>query len=149
MKTAHKALFLIVLFIVVIGVVLSSSQGKRTVGIGAQPWYAVHLANGQVYFGNVESVTPDTISLSNTYFLESYTAPSKPAQIATSTSFQITQQETAPQQIYNLARRGETNNMTTDNTLYIDRRAVLFWEKLSPNAPMTQWLQQANLAGRK
>lgn len=144
MKTAHKALFLIVLFIVIIGVVLSSSSNKRTVSTSAQPWYAVHLANGQVYFGNAESVTPDTIALANTYFLETYTAPSKPAQIATSTSFQITQQESAPQQIYNLARRGEANNMTTDNTLYIDRRAVLFWEKLSPMAPMTKWLEQAS-----
>lgn len=144
MKTSHKALFLIIIFVVIIGVVLGSSQGKRTIGIGgAQSWHAVHLSNGQVYFGTLQSVTPDTITLANTYYLESYTAPAQTKPVATSTSFQV-QQESAPQQIYNLTHRGENDNMKTDNTLYLDRHAVLFWERLSPEAPMAQWLEKAS-----
>lgn len=146
MKTSHKALFLIIIFIVIIGVVLGSAPHKKTFTVGgAQPWYAVHLANGQVYFGGIQSITPDTITLENTYYLESYTAPAQEQPVASSTSFQVRQQ-TAPQQIYNLTHRGENDNMKTDNTLYLDRHAVLFWERLSPEAPMAKWLEKASTA---
>lgn len=144
MKTLHKIFFLFIFFAVIIGVLLSSSQGKRTIGINsAQAWYAVHLSNNQTYFGNLQTITPDTITLINTYYLDSYTAPAQINSVATSTNFQV-KQENTPQQVYSLTRRGSNDNMTTDNTLYLDRHAVLFWERLSPEAPMTLWLEKAN-----
>src|SRR3989344_2549346 len=105
----------------------------------SQSWYAVHLSNGHVYFVHPAVVTPDTITLNNTFLMEVYTAPA--SQTASSTNFQL---QDVPQQVYNLTRRGESNNMRTDNVLFIDRHSVLFWEKLNSASEMVKWLEKAN-----
>lgn len=92
-------------------------------------FYAVHLSNGQVYFGHLASVSPETIVLSDTHFLELY--EQKGDTVATSSNFSL---QEAPKQIYQIVKRGSDKTLTTDHTLYINRATVLFWEKLTSDS---------------
>lgn len=92
-------------------------------------FYAVHLSNGQVYFGHLVSVSPDTLVLSDTHFLELY--EQKGGTVASSDNFAL---QEAPKQVYQMLTRGADKTLTTDHTLYINRNAVLFWEKLAPES---------------
>lgn len=97
------------------------------------PFYAVHLNNGQVYFGHLVSRSRDTITLSNTHFLELY--EQKGDAVATSSSFALQQ---APKQLYRMVERGGDKTLATDHTLFINRTAVLFWEKLTPESEVVK-----------
>lgn len=103
------------------------------------PWYAVHLNNGQVYFGHVSYVSSNTIALKDTYSLEAYTQGDN--DVSTSTSFRI---EKAPTQIYNLARRGDDKTLSSDHTLFINRAAVLFWEELTADSEVVKLVGEVN-----
>lgn len=92
-------------------------------------FYAVHLNNGQVYFGHLVSVSPDTLVLSDTHFLELY--EQKGDTVSTSGSFAL---QEAPKQVYQIVKRGTDTTLTTDHTLYINRATVLFWEKLASDS---------------
>lgn len=86
-------------------------------------WYAVSLNNGQVYFGQLKSVTPETIILKETYFLQ--TLPDQ-------------------QQIYNLVKRSSRDTlMLSDDVLFINRSVVLFWEKLKPDSEVVKGINKA------
>lgn len=143
-----KIIFIIIGIIVSVVVVsaVSLEKNPKRASLGSaksHPWYAVHLNNGHVYFGHLLSATSDTIALGNTYYLEVFTAQQE--QVATSTNFQVQQ---TPQQIYNLARRGNGSSMATDNTLFINKSAVLFWEKLSPGSDMAKSLAKTETADK-
>lgn len=129
-----------IVVVIILAVAFSANSKKRILPTAkSQPWYAVHLSNGHVYFGHPATITPDTITLSDTFLMEVYTAPA--GQTASSTNFQL---QDVPQQVYNLTRRGESNNMQTDNMLFIDRHSVLFWEKLNSTSEMAKWLGKAS-----
>jgi len=86
-------------------------------------WYAVHLNNGQVYFGQIKSVTPETITLKEAYFLEA---------------------SQTQQQIYSLIKRSKRDTlMPTDDVLFINRAVVLFWEKLTPDSGVVKGILKA------
>ncbi|MCX7778670.1 MAG: hypothetical protein N2259_00235 [Patescibacteria group bacterium] len=86
-------------------------------------WYAVHLTNGQVYFGQIKSVNAETIVMKEVYFLE----PS-PDQ----------------QGVFNLIKRSTRDTtMLTDDIFFINRQVVLFWEKLTPEAEVVKSILRA------
>lgn len=91
--------------------------------------YAVHLNNGQVYFGEIARITRDRIVLAEAYSIEKYESAGNT--LAESKSFAIAQ---PPQQIYRLMKHGDEKSLATDHTLHINRSAVLFWEKLSADS---------------
>lgn len=88
-------------------------------------WYAVHLNNNQVYFGHIVSIDANTLVLKDTYFAEVYDEPTAKA---TSKSFSV---EQAPKQTLRMVKRGDTSALLTDHTLFINRSAVVYWEKLT------------------
>ncbi len=98
-------------------------------------WYAVYLSNNQVYFGHIVSVTDSTITLSDTHFIE---VSQEPVLKATSKNFAI---EQAPKQTFRLIKRGDEKTLTSDHTLYIDRSAVLYWEKLTADSEVVKLIK--------
>ncbi len=100
-------------------------------------WYAVHLTNGHVYFGQIKSVTPETITLKDTYYLEAFTTQPTQAQ---ELGLQV---QAEPQTTYTLTRRGGDQFMTTNNVLFINRAVVLFWEKLLATSSVVSTIEQA------
>ncbi len=135
-----KTIFAFILAILVLGGVAFSAKGRiteRLQGATSSSWYAVHLANNQVYFGHIASVTDSTITLVDTYFLESY---QEPAPKATSKNFAL---EQTPQQSMRLVRRGDEKILSSDHTLFVNRSAVLYWEKLTSESEIANLLKEA------
>jgi preprotein translocase subunit SecF len=100
-------------------------------------YYAVHLNNGQVYFGRIKSVNAETIKLANVYYLEG------PVQAqASQTPGQEFQVQPTTQTVYNFVKRGSNNPLLTNNVLFINRSVVLFWEKLKPDSDIVNWIKQ-------
>lgn len=134
------------LFVIIIFVLLSASLatfykpftqlGKKV--LFRQPtYYAVHLNNNQVYYGQIKSIKPETIVLADVYYLESYEAQPEPSAGET---FQI---QPSPQTIYNFVKRGSVDPLLTNNVLFINRSAVLFWEKLKPGSQIVKLIEKA------
>ncbi len=124
-----KLLLIIVIALVVLSSLLTTflsplmNFGKKVFTPTPPDWYAVSLTNGQVYFGQLKSVTPETITLKKTYFLQ--TLPDQ-------------------QQVYNLVRRSTRDTlMPTDDVLFINRAVVLFWEKLTPDSEIVKGILKA------
>lgn len=102
-----------------------------------QVYYAVHLNNGQVYFGRIESVNAETIKLANVYYLEG------PVQAqANQSAGQEFQVQPSPQTIYNFVKRGSNNPLLTNNVLFVNRSFVLYWEKLKSDSDIVKWIKQ-------
>lgn len=144
--TKKKISIIIALIIIIIGVYFIFSNRDRNLlsvvscklSVASCPWYAVHLNNGQVYFGHISYVSDDTISLRDTYSLEAYTQGDN--DVSTSTNFKL---EKTPTQIYNLARRGDDKTLSSDHSLFINRQAVLFWEKLAGESDVVKLIYQS------
>lgn len=102
-----------------------------------KPYYVVHLTNGQIYYGQIMSADDSTIKMADVYYFESY----KEAQsVATSQNYALQGQE---QTIFRLVRRGTDKPATTDHDLYVNRSAVLFWEKLADDSDMMKMIAKA------
>jgi hypothetical protein len=101
------------------------------------PFYAVHLTNGQVYYGRIGSVNDSTIKMEDVYYFEMV---KEAAPVATSQNFALQGQE---QTIYRLTRRGSEKPTTTDHDLYVNRATVLFWEKLNADSDMVLMIKKA------
>lgn len=146
-----KIIFTLVLSaVVVIGSLLFFVKGTNSLSsvVSCQlsvvncPFYAVHLSNGQVYFGHLSRVSTNTITMSDTRYLETYQAGNNA--VSQSENFAV---EQAPKQIYSLVRRGDEKSLATDHTLYINRASVLFWEKLSADSDIVNSIKA--VAGQK
>lgn len=99
--------------------------------------YAVHLTNGQVYFGGIDNIDDTTITMSDVYYLEVF---KKSETVASSESFAVSQDT---QDIYQLTKRGSTGTVLTDHTLNINRDVVLFWEKLAADSELVRLIGEA------
>lgn len=122
--------FLIALAVIIGGSFFLIKGGLPSIGAGkSSSLYAVHLNNGQVYFGHLVRVSSDTITMSDTRYLETFVAGA--SAVSESKNFAV---EQSPRQIYSLVRRGDEKSLATDHVLHINRTAVLFWEKLSADS---------------
>ncbi len=99
-------------------------------------WYAVHLNNGQVYFGHIKSIKDNSIKLSEVYFLESFEPQTQENQ---GQNFQI---QAAPQKKFTLVQRGSDNILATDHVLFINPVVVLFWEQLNNNSEIVKMIEE-------
>ncbi|MCX6794424.1 MAG: hypothetical protein NTY31_00260 [Candidatus Falkowbacteria bacterium] len=104
--------------------------------LGKPVYYAVQLNNNQVYFGHIKSINSNTIVLTDVFYFESYESP---ASQSPDGNLQI---QSTSQKIYNFTKRGAVSPMLTDNRMFINRAAVLFWEKLSAGSDMAKWIDQ-------
>ncbi len=143
-KSKKMRLWILIIILLVVLNVLAfifyrplSDFAKKTFSPGSG-WYAVHLTNGHVYFGQIKALNPTTIEMVNTYYLEAYTT--QPNQTMQGENLQL---QSVPQTTYNLIRRGNDNFLTTDHVLFINRQVVLFWEKLASNAGILEWIKKA------
>jgi len=106
--------------------------------LSRQPTYwAVHLNNGQVYYGQIKLIKLDTIVLAEVYYLEPY--QSQP-EASAGKNFQVQPQT---QTIYNFVKRGSVDPLLTDHVLFINRSVVLFWEKLKPDSQIVKLIETA------
>lgn len=101
-------------------------------GIDGSAWYAVHLNNGQVYFGHIKQLNATTIALGDTYSLEIFD------QADNTQSGQSFKVEAQPQKLYDLVQRGGDSLLASDHQLFINRQSVLFWEKLSAGSDVVR-----------
>ncbi|MBI1755100.1 hypothetical protein HY250_04870 [Candidatus Azambacteria bacterium] len=148
--TLGKKLAVVVLLIAAAGtatIVLREQKPGGGIRIfSSQSWYAVHVNDGQTYFGHLLSVSDETLTLEDAHYFEVYESaqPQGGATAATSTNFQI--QPVVPQKVYNLIRRGSDDTFTSDHTMFIERRAVLFWEKLDQNSSTVKNIEASKKA---
>lgn len=136
----RKTIFAFILAVVVLGGVAFTQKSRvaaRLQGSVSSSWYAVHLGNNQVYFGHIVSVTDSTITLADTYFLESY---QEPAPKAVSKNFALQQ---TPSPSMRLVRRGDEKILSSDHTLFVNRASVLYWEKLTSESEIANLLKEA------
>ena len=141
MNIPKKAL--IITFVVVAAIVIDAAvtpDTKQRAWKNASPsWYAVHLANGQTYYGHLQAITDTTLALADAHYFEVYETNTE-SQTATSTSFEM---KSSPQTVYNLVQQGSDQNMATDHMLFFNRAAVLYWEKLDANAGVVKNIEAA------
>lgn len=131
-------MFIVVAALIVGGVFYSKRGDHPVVRSGSETsWYAVHLSNGQVYFGHIIALSPDMIALSETYFLEAYQEAD--STVSQSKNFAVTQ---TPKQVYRLVSRGGEKTLATDHTLFINRSTVLFWEKLTAESDVVSLINK-------
>ena len=96
-------------------------------------WQAVFLSNGQVYFGNVVSQTPDTVVLRRIYYLQT----SGPLQAGG---------EQQPQDLA-LVKLGAELHGPTDE-MQINREHVLFIETLKNDSKVVKAIEQFSSGSR-
>lgn len=101
-----------------------------------KPWYAIHLTDNQVYFGHL-TVKPDIIKLADVFFLEIIQSNNN-EQALQGNNFQI---QPSSEKKINLLQWGSGSLSSTDHILFINRSAVLYWEKLSPDSEVVKKIE--------
>lgn len=132
-------IFFIVALLVLGGLIVSGKGdfvGRPQSG-GSQSWYAVHLNDGQIFFGHITVLSDSTITLTDAHFLESY---DEPLETAVSKSFALAP---VPKRSVRLVRRGDEKALSSDHTLFVNRASVIYWEKLAPESEVAGLLKEA------
>lgn len=94
-------------------------------GIKSKQYQAVFLTNGQVYFGKVSKVDNSYVKLSKIYYLQ------------VQQQVQPKDQKNTDQPQVSLAKLGSELHGPED-TMYISRQQVLFWENLKDDGKVVQ-----------
>jgi uncharacterized protein HemX len=132
-KTGHKKLF-VVAIVIVIAVVTAGlgwkfiCKNKNLTGVDTTRYQALFLTNGQVYFGKLSKADGKTIKIDDIFYLQVQQA----VQPKTDTE---TQGET---QLIKLG--GELHG--PEDSMFIDRGQVLFWENLKDDGKVVQAIKQ-------
>lgn len=93
-------------------------------------YQAIFLTNGQVYFGKINSITADVVTLEDIYYLQQQG------------NVQDQDSETQTQQNQlSLAKLGNELHGPED-TMYIERSQVLFWENIKNEGEVVKTIQQ-------
>jgi len=95
--------------------------------VNSKQYQAVFLANGQVYFGKLKHVNGNYVQLSDIYYLQ--------VQQSVQPDAAKTDQNKQPQ--VSLAKLGNELHGPEDS-MYISRDQVLFWENLKEDGKVTQ-----------
>ncbi len=131
----------IIIIIAVLGYVFRDTiLSVVPIGMGETDLYAVHLSNGQVYFGYIDDINETTIVMGDAYYLELFKKAN--TNVSTSENFSLST-EGPSQDIYQITRRGSTGSVLTDHRFFINRSVVLFWEKLAPDAELVRLIGEA------
>ncbi|OGL78089.1 hypothetical protein A3J43_04195 [Candidatus Uhrbacteria bacterium RIFCSPHIGHO2_12_FULL_54_23] len=110
------------------------AQGLQDAGEG-EPWQAVFLSNGQVYFGHLGDEGSQYATLEEVYYLQ----VQQPLQQATGTTTgQVigVQQPNAQQQLVLIKFGTELHG--PEDRMVINRDHILFWEDLKPDSTVVR-----------
>jgi hypothetical protein len=104
--------------------------GQNSTQVKGKQYQALFLTNGQVYFGKLKKVDDSYVRLTDIYYLQ------------VQQQVQPGQQNNAEQQPnVSLAKLGSELHGPED-TMYISRDQVLFWENLKDDGKVTQAIKQ-------
>jgi hypothetical protein len=93
-------------------------------------YQAVFLTNGQVYFGKISSLTTETVTLHDIYYLQQQTSVQNQDK-----------KDTTSQNQLSLAKLGNELHGPED-TMYIERSQVLFWENVKDDSQVVKTIKQ-------
>lgn len=124
----------LIVILIVTAITLIAYLGVRlfsgaftTSQVNSKQFQAVFLANGQVYFGKLENPNGDYLRLSNIYYL----------QVQQSVQPDAAKTDANKQPQVSLAKLGSELHGPED-TMYISRDQVLFWENLKDDGKVAQ-----------
>jgi hypothetical protein len=103
-------------------------KDKGLVGIKADQYQAVFLTNGQVYFGKLSNSSESQVKIDHIYYLQVQQSV-QPA-------------DAKKQNQVSLAKLGEELHGPED-TMFISKQQVLFWENLKDNSKVVQAIKNA------
>lgn len=144
MKIFNTKLFwiaIVIIFLIVnVLIIIFSAQVSdfiQKIISGGNNWYAITLNDGKIYFGHIKDIDDNSIKLSDVYYLEEYQA--EQASALGNENFQI---QNTPEKKYALVKRGSERIDATDNTMFINRSNVLFWEKLLSDSEIVSKIRE-------
>ncbi len=118
----------VVSIIIVVGVIY---MGIQKLGLNASAksgkYQAVFLSNNMVYFGKLSNVTGEYVTLSDIYYL----------QVQQNQNGQTNNQNNNQNNQLSLTKLGGELHGPED-TMYINRKEVLFWENLKDDSKVVQ-----------
>lgn len=118
-----------VLVITALGLSLfANSKGFWQYAVKQNQYQAVFLTNGQVYFGKIRSINAGYLNLADIYYLQAQ----QPVQPQANASPQ-----TQSQPNLSLVKLGNEIHGPEDS-MYIERSQILFWENLKTNGKVAQ-----------
>lgn len=119
----------IVVLLILIGGWLTWSNMTGDAGVKGGQYQAVFLTNGQVYFGKVSDINSGYVKLSDIYYLQVQQSV-QPSDNKSSNNKDNNSQ-------VSLAKLGSELHGPED-TMYISRQQVLFWENLKNDGKVVQ-----------
>jgi flagellar basal body-associated protein FliL len=125
------AISLIVLALVAVGVISYRVWSAKSITseIKKDKFQAVFLTNGQVYFGKIDQIIGNYVRLHEIYYLQVQQTVQPKDNTKTST-------ENQNQQLSLAKLGGELHG--PEDTMYIDRAQILFWENLKDDGKVVQ-----------
>ena len=137
---------LLVIVLILAGLAFLVAYGARGLGavradssIKSKEYQALFLTNGQVYFGKLTHVDSGYVKLTDIYYLQvqQTVQPSSGSSSSSSNNQQVS-----------LAKLGGELHGPED-TMYVSRQQVLFWENLKTDGKVTQAIQNYKNSGNK
>jgi hypothetical protein len=121
---------IVVAVVVFVWKVVSGHYNEFDVKSGTNNYQAVFLTNNMVYFGHLSQVDGDYVKMTDIYYLQ---VQGQQNQSATG---QTPQSSTTQPQLSLTKLGGELHG--PEDTMYINRREILFWENLKADGKVTQ-----------
>ncbi|GAC1499485.1 MAG: hypothetical protein NVS1B10_02260 [Candidatus Saccharimonadales bacterium] len=131
---------LIVLIIAVVAAIGLTTPDKENKYVDSSKLQAVFLNTGQVYFGNIKSLTKDYFVVSNIYYLQTAGSNAAGSNASANSNSNVS-----------LVKLGCELHQPLDK-MVINRTQVTFWENLSDNgqvAKAVSTFQKQNPSGQK
>lgn len=129
---------LIIISVLLIGLIASKLflSKETSSAVKANQYQAVFLTNGQVYFGKLSRVESSYVKLTDIYYL----------QVQQQVQPKDAKQTTQEQPKVSLAKLGSELHGPEDS-MFIARDQVLFWENIRDNGKVVQAIRQFQAGG--
>lgn len=136
-RTPNKKLLLTLVGLLVLAglAAMYFLQGFGAGGVKSGQYQALFLTNGQVYFGKINRIGGDVVTMSDIYYLQQ--------------SSDVQNQDDKKQQSQNqltLTKLGKELHGPED-TMYIERSQVLFWENLKNDSQVVTTIKKEKEQG--
>lgn len=135
-KPSKKGIILTIaalVFVIILGLIawfVFAGQKAQPTGIDNGRFQAVFLANGQIYFGKLETFSDSTFKMTKIYYPQTSTDETASAATAQSQNSNI-----------QLIRLGDEVH-GPDNEMYLTKDQVLYYENLKSDSKVSQLIKQ-------
>ncbi|MBU0731777.1 hypothetical protein KKC88_02755 [Patescibacteria group bacterium] len=132
-KCGHNWVWIVLYMVIVLAIILGGTkialvQYNYDKAMDDGTYQAVFLTNGQVYFGQLESLGFGTMQLKDVYYLQ------------VSEDEEAEAEAEAANQNFTLVKLGdELHGPTSD--MVINKKQILFWENLRQDSPVLETIQ--------